>query len=194
LRSVGRSVERPAEASWRVREESATRAPASAVTLSAAATVAALDMALEAIGAPALVLSLHGQVLHANTTGRTLLRRDQEAIRCSLERMTAAGASSSSWSLAPLRGAGGRLGFLAILRPPVRTTAIDRSVSVALLRWSLTARQGQVLELVARGLSNAVVADTLQISEGTVEFHLSGIFDKAGVDSRAALIARLVGL
>jgi DNA-binding CsgD family transcriptional regulator len=162
--------------------------------LSAAATVAALDMALEAIGAPALVLSLERRVLHANTAGRSLLSRDPEGTRCSLERMPAGSASNSAWSLAPLRGAAGRLGFLAILRPPDRTTTINRSVSVALLRWSLTARQGQALELVAHGLSNAVVADILQISEGTVEFHVSGIFDKAGVDSRAALIAGLVDL
>ena len=58
-------------------------------------------------------------------------------------------------------------------------------------RWRLTPRQAQVLDLVARGFTNALIADELGIGEGTVEFHLSAIFDKAGVESRAMLIARV---
>jgi DNA-binding NarL/FixJ family response regulator len=60
------------------------------------------------------------------------------------------------------------------------------------LRSRLTARQAEVLDLVAAGSTNAVVAEALGIKERTVEFHLSAIFDKAGVDNRATLIARLL--
>lgn len=53
---------------------------------------------------------------------------------------------------------------------------------------SLTAREREVLELVAKGLSNAEIAKSLFISEKTVRNHLTGIFDKLDVDSRARAI------
>jgi DNA-binding NarL/FixJ family response regulator len=72
-----------------------------------------------------------------------------------------------------------------------RESAPIGSTHAAVARWKLTARQMQVLDLVARGLINASIAETLAIRVGTVEFHLAKIFDKAGVDNRATLIARL---
>lgn len=60
--------------------------------------------------------------------------------------------------------------------------------------WNLTKRQGQVLALVARGLTNALIAESLGIAERTVEFHVTAVFDKAGVDNRATLIARAFAL
>ena len=52
----------------------------------------------------------------------------------------------------------------------------------------LTRRQLEVLELVARGLSNAAIAERLVVSKKTVEHHVSAIFAKLGVDSRAAAV------
>jgi DNA-binding NarL/FixJ family response regulator len=60
-------------------------------------------------------------------------------------------------------------------------------------RWNLTSRQSEVLELVARGMTNARIAATLGIRLGTVEFHISRIFDRVGVNSRKALIATVMG-
>ena len=59
-------------------------------------------------------------------------------------------------------------------------------------RWNLTARQTEVLRWLAHGLTNGLIAQTLGISERTVEFHLKGIFDKAGVDNRATLLVKLL--
>ena len=53
----------------------------------------------------------------------------------------------------------------------------------------LTAREIEVLRLVASGKTNRAVADNLVISEKTVARHLSNIFDKLGVSSRAAATA-----
>jgi ATP/maltotriose-dependent transcriptional regulator MalT len=53
----------------------------------------------------------------------------------------------------------------------------------------LTARELEVLRLVAAGKSNRVVATDLVISDRTVARHLSNIFDKLGVSSRAAATA-----
>lgn len=53
----------------------------------------------------------------------------------------------------------------------------------------LTARQAEILRLVALGRSNRAIADELAISARTVERHLSTIFNLLDVDSRAAAVA-----
>ena len=53
----------------------------------------------------------------------------------------------------------------------------------------LTQREVEVLRLVAAGSSNQEIADRLVISERTVNSHLVHIFNKLGVNSRAAAAA-----
>ena len=53
---------------------------------------------------------------------------------------------------------------------------------------SLTAREREVLTLITEGLSNAEIAARLSISEKTVRNHISNIFDKLGVWTRAQAI------
>ena len=53
----------------------------------------------------------------------------------------------------------------------------------------LTAREMQTLRAVARGQTNKGVARQLNITERTVKAHLTSIYNKLGVDSRAAAIA-----
>jgi DNA-binding CsgD family transcriptional regulator len=50
----------------------------------------------------------------------------------------------------------------------------------------LTAREMEVLRLVAQGITNAQIAERLVISPRTVNFHLTSIYSKLGVSSRAA--------
>jgi NarL family two-component system response regulator LiaR len=49
---------------------------------------------------------------------------------------------------------------------------------------SLTPRELEVLQLLAQGLSNRAIAESLSISDRTVHAHLSNIFAKMGVSSR----------
>jgi DNA-binding NarL/FixJ family response regulator len=52
----------------------------------------------------------------------------------------------------------------------------------------LTAREIEVVRMVARGLRNKEIADLLSITEGTVKAHLRTIFEKLAIDSRMKLI------
>lgn len=55
---------------------------------------------------------------------------------------------------------------------------------------ALTAREHEVLDLVARGLTNAEVARRLFVSDKTVRNHVSNVFAKLHVAGRAEAVAR----
>jgi DNA-binding NarL/FixJ family response regulator len=56
----------------------------------------------------------------------------------------------------------------------------------------LTAREVEVLRLVAAGMTNRAIAADLFLSERTVDRHVSNIFAKLGLSSRAAASAYAV--
>jgi pimeloyl-ACP methyl ester carboxylesterase/DNA-binding CsgD family transcriptional regulator len=61
-----------------------------------------------------------------------------------------------------------------------------RDTSPATELNGLTGRERDVLGLVAKGASNAQIADELTLSERTVERHLSNIYTKLGLEGKAA--------
>ena len=58
----------------------------------------------------------------------------------------------------------------------------------------LTARETEVLELVASGLSNKQIADELGISAHTVKFHVNAILGKLDVHSRTEAVVKAMQL
>ncbi|GAB1543643.1 response regulator transcription factor [Scytonema sp. NUACC21] len=54
---------------------------------------------------------------------------------------------------------------------------------------ALTPREIEVLEMLGVGLGNKAIAKRLQISEHTVKFHVSSIFQKLGVSTRTEAVA-----
>jgi DNA-binding CsgD family transcriptional regulator len=58
---------------------------------------------------------------------------------------------------------------------------------------SLTRREREIASLVARGFTNRRIAETLVISEKTVESHMSHILTKLGLSSRARLAVWAAG-
>lgn len=60
----------------------------------------------------------------------------------------------------------------------------------------LTERERELLDSIARGFTNAEIAERLQISDKTVRNHISSIFSKLGVEhrSQAIVAARKAGL
>ena len=53
-------------------------------------------------------------------------------------------------------------------------------------------RDHQVLRLVAQGLTNRRIAETLVLTEGTVANHITAILNKTGLENRAAAVAYAV--
>jgi len=74
----------------------------------------------------------------------------------------------------------------AVLAPKVAARLMGRMRAPA--EEALTARELEVLSLVARGASNKEIARQLHISEATVKTHLLHIFDKLGVSDRTAAV------
>ncbi len=74
--------------------------------------------------------------------------------------------------------------ILAVQEPTTRPEQVPRVAPI--YPAGLTAREVEVLRLVAQGLTDAQVAEQLVISPRTVNFHLTSIYSKLGVSSRAA--------
>ncbi len=91
----------------------------------------------------------------------------------------------------------------ALLAPSVTRRLISSFVAKAPPRPearanldTLTDREQEVLKLVARGLSNAQIADTLVVGETTVKTHVARVLDKLELQNRvqAAIFAYETGL
>jgi len=73
-----------------------------------------------------------------------------------------------------------------VLAPPVVARLASRLRAPA--APALTDRELEVLQCVARGLSNAEVGRELHIGEATVKTHLLRAFEKLGVTDRTAAV------
>jgi DNA-binding CsgD family transcriptional regulator len=78
---------------------------------------------------------------------------------------------------------------LALLRPHLSEMVARRSHQVG--HAGLTQRQSELMRLVADGRTNAEIATQLHLSPHTVRTHLTNIFERLGVTTRTAAVARL---
>lgn len=87
-------------------------------------------------------------------------------------------------------------GGSVILAADVAARALRRTSDVVEPFPALTAREREVLDEIARGRSNAMIADLLGVAGKTVGNHISAIFVKLGVATRAEaiILARDAGL
>jgi DNA-binding NarL/FixJ family response regulator len=85
----------------------------------------------------------------------------------------------------------------AMLDPAVQARLLDnldhtrtrpRPVAPGDLPDNLTAREAEVLGLIAAGLSNTEIAERLYLSEATVKTHINRLFAKTGVRDRAQAV------
>jgi DNA-binding NarL/FixJ family response regulator len=71
------------------------------------------------------------------------------------------------------------------LLPELRTAVED-------LKEPLSERELEVLNLIAEGHSNKLIAQSLSISEHTVKTHVASIFEKLGVSSRTEAVSQAI--
>jgi len=59
-------------------------------------------------------------------------------------------------------------------------------------RYNLTPRECQIAELICQGLHNGKIANSLDISPGTVNTHIRNIYRKTHVTSKMAMLLRFI--
>lgn len=130
--------------------------------------------AATAIAAPTLVFHARGDAMVPFEAGRQLASMIPNARFVPLESSDhILGPETEAWTT-----------FCRELDEFLAPEAGDAPVALA----ALTTRESEVLDGVARGLSNRELAGLLHISEKTVRNHLTTIFSKLGVPSRARAI------
>ena len=151
----------------------------------------ALDGVLALHPAPAYVLGATGEVEAANEAAARALR---DGPGHTLNRIASAvgDGTESAFDILPIRIAG-RTDRIVVIERGARPTFESR-IAIAAERWSLTRRQREVVDAVARGMSNKEIASALDCAEVTVENHLTTIYRKAKVDGRNRLVADLMSL
>ncbi len=79
-------------------------------------------------------------------------------------------------------------GRIAVIFEEARPSEIAPLIADA---YGLTKREGEITQLVLRGLSTAEVSEELHITPNTVRDHFKSIFDKVGVRSRRELVGQI---
>lgn len=77
----------------------------------------------------------------------------------------------------------------AAIDPSVQHHLVAAVAGVGELPDGLTPREGEVLALIAQGLSNGEIAARLVVSEATVKSHVNHLFAKTGVRDRAQAVS-----
>ena len=91
-------------------------------------------------------------------------------------------------------GEGLWVGAPSLLGDLIRLSGRRESSSEDSLVEPLTARELEVIQLMAQGLANKQIALALGISEHTVKFHLSSLYAKLGISSRTEAVKRGIEL
>jgi len=102
-----------------------------------------------------------------------------DSLRPIVERVSAL---NGEFSVSATPGWGSLLSVKIPLDAPVETEFLEDTVPVS-------PREREVLRLVVSGARNKSIADSLNISENTVKFHVSNLLRKVGASTRSELVA-----
>jgi DNA-binding NarL/FixJ family response regulator len=148
---------------------------------------------MDGVAATAAITQLHPGVAVVAMTSSTQAAMVHGALRAGAAgyRLKDAEADEVAAAVRAARAGGVHLGAVA-----ARQLARSLAAPVPPAVGSLTAREREVLVLVAQGLSNRQIAGSLVVSERTARTHVSNILGKLGVASRtqAALLAVREGI
>jgi DNA-binding NarL/FixJ family response regulator len=95
--------------------------------------------------------------------------------------------------LGVVRGATAHGGAWPTVSTSLRSAEIPSQLQPNVARYGLSVREGEVMDLIASGLSNRQIADTCFITEKTVKNHINRIFAKLHAGSRSEAIAAWLG-
>jgi DNA-binding CsgD family transcriptional regulator len=161
------------------------------------------DLVVDSLALAVLVFR-HHQLVYANAAARHLRERLRAKYRSELTVLLSDYLKSlgerldSATTISLLTGKGGEPFRLHVV--PLDRSGAEVAVSVGELgtamsafraRYRLSKREAEVVELVLLGYRNRDIASTLGSAPTTVKKHLTHVFDKVGVDTRAQLIARM---
>jgi predicted ATPase/DNA-binding CsgD family transcriptional regulator len=110
---------------------------------------------------------------------------DDESRRAATRSQLGEAAWEAAWSEGRAMSSDRAIDY-ALERPPQTSEEDEAPSALPAYPAGLSAREVEVLKLVAHGLTNAQVAKELFISPNTVNRHLNSIYHKLGVSSRAA--------
>jgi DNA-binding CsgD family transcriptional regulator len=165
--------------------------------------LALFDAPLRMVRLNAAAAALLGRPAASGAVEADGLFEDFGRFRASLHRMGASGGAELDLALRVRTGGGRtelrRLSVRAVLdrwKDPVAYVGVlrrdDRFERFA-AGFGLSGREREVLELTLSGASQQAMARALGIRLPTVKTHCAGLYNKLGVDSRAALLALLQG-
>ncbi len=84
---------------------------------------------------------------------------------------------------------------LIVIDPALRDVIFpDTTLNSDALVEELTPREMEVLQLLAEGLPNKIIAQRLGVSEHTIKFHVNAILSKLGAQSRTEAVVRATRL
>ncbi|MFD9031713.1 response regulator [Streptomyces sp. NPDC059567] len=137
----------------------------------------------------ALRLGAGGYLVHGEFT--------PEALRTAVHDVSAGRAhftpTAANAVLGVVRGATAHGGTRPSVSTSLRSDASPSQVQRNVARYGLSVREGEVMDLIASGLSNRQIADTCFISEKTVKNHINRIFAKLHARTRSEAIAGWLG-
>jgi DNA-binding NarL/FixJ family response regulator len=165
--------------------EAATGTEAVAHALALRPDVVLMDLQLPDLDGPAAIAALREQAPEVRVLVLTTYGTDAD-----ITRAVDAGATGYLLKDAPREQLFAAIRAAAkgesVLSPSVATRVLGRMRAPA--EEALSPRELEILQAVARGLSNKEIGRRLYVSEATVKTHLLRIFGKLGVDDRTAAV------
>jgi DNA-binding NarL/FixJ family response regulator len=147
--------------------------------------VVLMDLQMPVLDGPAAIAALQEQAPEVRVLVLTTYGTDAD-----ITRAVEAGATGYLLKDAPREQLFGAIRATAkgesVLSPSVATRVLGRMRAPA--EEALSPRELEILQAVARGLSNKEIGRRLYVSEATVKTHLLRVFGKLGVDDRTAAV------
>ena len=147
--------------------------------------VVLMDLQMPELDGPAAIATLRQQAPEVRVLVLTTFGTDAD-----ITRAVDAGATGYLLKDAPREQLFGAIRAAArgesVLSPSVATRVLGRMRAPA--EEALSPRELEILQAVARGLSNKDIGRRLYVSEATVKTHLLRVFSKLGVDDRTAAV------